>query len=417
MDTCAQNETRTQSHHHTELDASSGNSPKNDEAALLRCGEKLPGLPSAMRDGLPCTSSAASSATTVPASVRGSPKSNPVAIQLRSRIGKGSFGEVYEGRIGSEHVAVKRVQLDPEYLNRELSMMQLLTEHQHPNVVTLKGFHQQHERKCGQEVCYMAMELFPMCLSDRIEQWARNSRGSSSWEIKLYSYHFARGLEHIHGLGICHRDLKPQNVLVNPSTGSLKICDFGTAKVMEERARHTTYITTRFYRAPECLLENEQYTHSIDVWAMGCVVAEMVKLRPVFAGSDNTDQLYLLFRAKGTPAVEDFEGLNPALEPAVITELLRKPRAATSWQQLLKQKRISNNLENLLDGLLHWSPTVRPRASEITDHPYFDKIGAITSKFQGQDPACSACQRTAVTADSSQIVRRNNDCDRQSSMN
>ena len=94
--------------------------------------------------------------------------------------------------------------------------------------------------------------------------------------LKLYSYQLIRGLAHIHGEGVMHRDIKPQNLLVDPSCHILKICDFGSAKRYKSDDNSVAYITSRYYRAPELIFGNTKYGYSIDIWSAGCVIAELI---------------------------------------------------------------------------------------------------------------------------------------------
>lgn len=306
----------------------------------------------------------------------------PAEIRLHHRIGAGTFGTVYQGKLNGEFVAVKRVELDPQYVSRELQIMQMFVARPHRNVIAMKHSHVEHDEHKGASYCFMVMPLYPMSLGQLISQWASRGR-SSEWKTKLYAYQLVRALAHIHGMGICHRDLKPQNVLVNPSSGELVLCDFGASKVLD-RAKSTAYIASRFYRAPECILENEGYTTAIDIWALGCVIAEMVLLRPLFPGMDSTDQLYLMFKARGTPSFDDFTQLNPALETPVIEQLLQTPRSARSWSYLLQTDRLSRSYTALLDKLLQYSPTARPQAQHVLGDAYFDRIRGLTEMQREQ---------------------------------
>jgi glycogen synthase kinase 3 beta len=221
---------------------------------------------------------------------------------------------------------------------------------------------------------YLAMELLPATLADVIRGWARSSGRTSRSKTKLYAYQLTRALAHIHGMSICHRDVKPQNILVNPTSGMLKLADFGSSKVMCPGESNTSYISSRFYRAPECMLDNSAYSTAIDIWALGCVVAEMIALRPVFPGEDNQDQLYLIMKARGTPSAEDFEYLNPELEADVVQSVLQRPRVGKPWNSVLGTDEISHGCKLLLDGLLCWSPQDRLKASQAMAHPYFGAI-------------------------------------------
>ena len=115
-----------------------------------------------------------------------------------------------------------------------------------------------------------------------------------------------RGLKYVHSADVLHRDLKPSNLLLNASC-DLKICDFGLARTREAPTNMTEYVVTRWYRAPELLLNSECYTPAIDMWSVGCIIAEMLGRRPLFAGKDYMDQLRLIVRALGMPSEDDME--------------------------------------------------------------------------------------------------------------
>lgn len=129
--------------------------------------------------------------------------------------------------------------------------------------------------------------------------------------LKSYTEQLLKALGHIHSFNIIHRDIKPDNILVNGN----RVClaDFGTSKIFNGR-KSTPYISTRYYRAPECILENEFYDMSIDIWAMGCVFAEILLTKPLFIGKSNSDQLYRIFKIMGFPSNEILKTLNPDLD-------------------------------------------------------------------------------------------------------
>ena len=110
----------------------------------------------------------------------------------------------------------------------------------------------------------------------------------------------------------------------------------------------------------------------------------MVSLRPLFDGTDTTDQLYLIFKARGTPSFEEFAELNPGLEKPVIELLLQKPRSGRSWSHVLKTDRISRSYTSLLDKLLQWAPPARPQARHVLGEAYFDKIRGLTESQRAQ---------------------------------
>jgi len=129
--------------------------------------------------------------------------------------------------------------------------------------------------------------------------------------VKLYAYQLVRALAYIHAVGICHRDIKPQNVLVDSNTHILKMCDFGSAKNLIPGEPNVSYICSRYYRAPELIFGNSNYTTQIDVWSVGCVIAELMLGQPIFPGESGVDQLVEIIKVLGTPQREQILAMNP----------------------------------------------------------------------------------------------------------
>ena len=149
-------------------------------------------------------------------------------------------------------------------------------------------------------------------------------------EIKIYTYQLFRSLAYIHSMGICHRDIKPQNLLLDPASGVLKLCDFGSAKILVENEPNVSYICSRYYRAPELIFGATNYTTKIgkseidvqasrmvanainvDVWSTGCVMAELMLGQPLFPGESGIDQLVEIIKVLGTPTREQIRTMNP----------------------------------------------------------------------------------------------------------
>ena len=156
--------------------------------------------------------------------------------------------------------------------------------------------------------------------------------------VKLYVYQMLRSLAYLHGCGICHRDIKPQNLLVDSRTHVLKLCDFGSAKTRAWRGGSSlapiraarspsypplpsavlvgepsvAYICSRYYRAPELIFGSTEYTVAIDIWSAGCVAAELLLGHPLFPGETGVDQLVEIIKVLGTPTREEVEAMNRA---------------------------------------------------------------------------------------------------------
>ncbi|KHJ76220.1 mitogen-activated protein kinase domain protein [Oesophagostomum dentatum] len=124
-------------------------------------------------------------------------------------------------------------------------------------------------------------------------------------DMKLYTWQMFNGLQYLCKLQIMHRDIKPVNILVDHTSGLLKIGDFGSAKVVRPGMTSTPYQVTRFYRPPELLLGSENYNWTVDIWSAGCVLGEMVKGKVLFPGRDTKHQWKLIRRALGSPSEAD----------------------------------------------------------------------------------------------------------------
>jgi glycogen synthase kinase 3 beta len=129
--------------------------------------------------------------------------------------------------------------------------------------------------------------------------------------IKVYIYQLLKALEYIHGLGICHRDIKPQNLLLDTANSIFKLCDFGSAKILVKGEPNVAYICSRYYRAPELIFGATAYTTAIDIWSTGCVMAELILGAPMFPGASGMDQLVEIIKVLGTPTKEQIKLMNP----------------------------------------------------------------------------------------------------------
>ncbi|KAL0006399.1 hypothetical protein SO802_013960 [Lithocarpus litseifolius] len=129
--------------------------------------------------------------------------------------------------------------------------------------------------------------------------------------MKHYSMIF-RAMSYIHRcIGVCHQDIKPQNPLVNPLTHQVKLCDFGSVKVLVKGEPNISYICSRYYRAPELVFGATEYTTAIDIWSAGCVLTVLLLGQPLFPGESGVDQLVEIIKVLGTPTREEIKYMNP----------------------------------------------------------------------------------------------------------
>ena len=116
----------------------------------------------------------------------------------------------------------------------------------------------------------LVLEFVPDTVYRISKHYSKQNQRVPTLYVKLYTYQLCRSLAHIHSLGVCHRDIKPQNLLVNTHTHQLKLCDFGSAKILVKGEPNISYICSRYYRAPELIFGATDYTTAIDIWSMGC---------------------------------------------------------------------------------------------------------------------------------------------------
>ena len=151
-------------------------------------------------------------------------------FQCLQVIGNGSFGVVYQAKLceTGEMVAIKKVLQDKRFKNRELQIMRRL---EHCNIVKLMYFFYTSGEKKDEIYLNLVLEFIPETVYKVARQYSKSKQTIPAMFIKLYMYQLFRSLAYIHSQGICHRDIKPQNLLLDPDSGILKLCDFGSAKV------------------------------------------------------------------------------------------------------------------------------------------------------------------------------------------
>lgn len=283
-------------------------------------------------------------------------------------IGNGSFGVVYQATVtgGRETVAIKKVLQDRRFKNRELEIMQLLS---HPAVVELKNYF--YSRGANREEIYLnlVMGFVPENLHYAIRTHAKARRLIPYLYTKVYIYQIARSLAYIHSLGVCHRDIKPQNLLYCPQTHFVKLCDFGSAKMLVQGQPNVAYICSRYYRAPELVFEATEYTTAIDTWSMGCVFAEMLLGEPLFPGESASNQKTQIINLLGTPKVHELKAMNPAQNHARLADV-------TGTQLESRLPRAPPGAIDLLRKILKYDPSQRLDPFGCMAHPYFDELRA-----------------------------------------
>ncbi|KAJ1835961.1 glycogen synthase kinase 3 [Coemansia sp. RSA 2711] len=281
-------------------------------------------------------------------------------------IGNGSFGVVMQAELvpSGEQIAIKKVFQDKRFKNRELSVMRSVF---HRNIVGLKYFFYSQGDK-DDIYLNLALEYMPETVYRVTRQYAKAKQPVPELYVKLFMYQLFRSLNYIHSLGICHRDIKPQNLLVNSANGVLKLCDFGSAKTLIAGEPNVAYICSRYYRAPELIFGATNYTGRIDIWSAGCVMAELMLGQPLFPGESGIDQLVEIIKVLGTPTKEQIRTMNPNYMDHRFPQIKPHP-----FSRIFRNRAKAEAID-LITKLLDYTPTKRLSSIQAMAHPFFDEL-------------------------------------------
>ena len=378
----------------------------------------------------------------------------PEQYEIRNLIGTGSYGHVCEAfdKVNNRVVAIKKIHkvfedlIDCKRILREIAILNRL---EHVNVIAILDI-------CVPEDLEKFDELFivlEICDSD-FKKLFRNPVFLLQLHVKTLLYSLVVGVKYLHSAGIYHRDLKPANCLVNQDC-SVKICDFGLSRAVGmEKQLHlqhlpntprempdgtpsfaaapqtigsgsiplvphtqklkrqlTGHVVTRWYRAPELILLEENYTEAIDVWSIGCIFAELLGMMkenvpfptdrgPLFPGSScfplspdhkhamdykfhtrgNRDQLNMIFNILGTPSEEDIECLEKADAKRYIGCFTKRDGVGLAE----KFKNSSADAVDLLSKMLQFNPTARVTVDDALEHPFFQEVKHLETVARDQ---------------------------------
>ncbi|KAG8341753.1 glycogen synthase kinase [Trypanosoma vivax] len=300
--------------------------------------------------------------------------------------GQGTFGTVQLARDKKSGalVAIKKVVQDPRFKNRELQIMQDLARLRHPNIITLNNYFYTvgGEERRNDVYLNVVMEFVPETLHRLCRNYYRRLASPPLILVKVFLYQLLRSIACLHllNINICHRDIKPHNVLVNEATGELKLCDFGSAKKLVATEPNVAYICSRYYRAPELIFGNQFYTTAVDIWSVGCIFAEMLLGEPVFCGDNTAGQLREIVKILGRPSADEIRKLNS--ENAEINIPNNKP---LPWENVFKQQ-LPNDVYDLCSKIFKYIPDQRITPLDALCHPFFDELRDPTTKLHNGSP-------------------------------
>ncbi|XP_037105262.1 serine/threonine-protein kinase MAK-like isoform X1 [Syngnathus acus] len=280
---------------------------------------------------------------------------------MLKQLGDGTYGSVLLGKSNGtgELVAIKRMKRKfyswEECMNlRELKSLKKLN---HPNVIKLKEVIRENDH------LFFVFEYMKENLYQLMNE--RNYAMFSENEIRNIMFQVLSGLAFMHKHGYFHRDMKPENLLcIGPEL--VKIADFGLAREIRSQPPYTDYVSTRWYRAPEILLKFTSYSSPIDIWAVGCIMAELYTLRPLFPGNSEVDEIFKICQVLGTLKKADW----PEGHVLASSMNFRFPKCVpTCLSSLIPNA--SDEAITLMKDMLQWDPKKRPNAAQALRYPYF----------------------------------------------
>ncbi|MBN3316297.1 CDK17 kinase, partial [Atractosteus spatula] len=281
------------------------------------------------------------------------------------KLGEGTYATVYKGRskLTDNLVALKEIRLEHEEgapctAIREVS---LLKDLKHANIVTL------HDIVHTDKSLTLVFEYLDKDLKQYMDDCGNIM---SMHNVKIFLFQILRGLAYCHRRKVLHRDLKPQNLLIN-ERGELKLADFGLARAKSVPTKtYSNEVVTLWYRPPDVLLGSSEYSTQIDMWGVGCIFYEMAAGRPLFPGSTVEDELHLIFRLLGTPSEENWPGISSIEEFKSYNFPKYKPQPLINHAPRLDSEGI-----DLLLMFLQYESKKRISADESMKQTYFKSLG------------------------------------------
>uniref|UniRef100_A0A671T7U5 cyclin-dependent kinase n=1 Tax=Sinocyclocheilus anshuiensis TaxID=1608454 RepID=A0A671T7U5_9TELE len=292
------------------------------------------------------------------------PFDQPLSRRSR-RASLGTYATVFKGRskLTDNLVALKEIRLEHEEgapctAIREVS---LLKDLKHANIVTL------HDIVHTDTSLTLVFEYLDKDLKQYMDDCGNIM---SMHNVKIFLFQILRGLAYCHKRKVLHRDLKPQNLLIN-ERGELKLADFGLARAKSVPTKtYSNEVVTLWYRPPDVLLGSSEYSTQIDMWGVGCIFYEMAAGRPLFPGSTVEDELHLIFRLLGTPTEDNWPGISSIEEFKSYNFPKYKPQPFINHAPRLDTEGIE-----LLLSFLRYESKKRISADESMKHSYFKSLG------------------------------------------
>lgn len=295
------------------------------------------------------------------------------------KLGEGTYATVFKGksRLTDNIVALKEIRLEHEEgapctAIREVS---LLKDLKHGNIVTL------HDIVHTDKSLTLVFEYLERDLKQYMDDCGAILAMNN---VKLFLFQMLRGLAYCHARRVLHRDLKPQNLLIN-ERGELKLADFGLARAKSVPTKtYSNEVVTLWYRPPDVLLGSTEYSTPIDMWGVGCIFYEMASGRPLFPGSTVEDELHLIFKVLGTPTEDNWPGIGRSEELASYKFPHYAPESLVA-----RAPRLDPDGILLLTSFLKFEAKKRISARDAMKNAYFASLGSAAHTLKDNDSLLS----------------------------
>ncbi|XP_028131093.1 cyclin-dependent kinase-like 1 isoform X1 [Diabrotica virgifera virgifera] len=281
------------------------------------------------------------------------------------KLGEGSYGIVYKcrNRDTGEIVAIKKFaesEEDPLIRKIALREIRLLKNLKHPNLVNLIEVFRRKRR---------LHLVFEFCDKTVLNELERYPRGCPDLLTQQIVWQTLQAVAYCHQHGCIHRDIKPENILLT-ATGVVKLCDFGFARMLNPGENYTDYVATRWYRAPELLVGDTQYGTPVDVWAIGCVLAELIRGEALWPGKSDVDQLFLIRSTVGDLLQRHMQAFKN--NDFFSGTILPVPGQITPLEVRLPM--VNPTTLDFLKKCLDKDPVKRWTCEKLLTHAYFDNL-------------------------------------------
>lgn len=296
----------------------------------------------------------------------------PGHLDMIKKVGSGAYGTVvsFQDPRTGEKLAVKKITdafndlVDGKRILREVKLLRCL---KHDNIISILDMYPPDHPDFDD--IYIVTDL----METDLHRVIYSKQVLNDEHHQYFSYQILRGLLYLHTANVVHRDLKPSNILVNKNC-DLKICDFGLARGFgndEEDPSLTDYVVTRWYRAPEVVLLASEYTKSIDVWSVGCILCELIGRKPIFCGKDHLDQIKKILQVIGTPTEADLEWL-PGRSPA--RSFIKKVPPSTKQPWSAIYPKATQKGIDAIEQMLTFNPLKRVTVPGAIVLPYYESL-------------------------------------------